>query len=127
MQEEHLYEYAVIRYVPRREREEFINIGLLLLCKRRRIVMGRLCIDPERLAAIRTPHSAEEIERQAEAFIRIATADRAAGPMAELPAEERFRWLTAVKSSCLETSRPHPGLTDDLTATFDRLFAELVL
>lgn len=127
MQEEHLFEYAVIRYVPRRERGEFINIGLLLLCKRQRVVMVRININPEKLTALNSPHSEAELLQHVNAFADIADAKASAGPIAQLPAEERFRWLTAVKSSCLETSCPHPGLTGDLNATFDHIFEEMVL
>lgn len=126
MQEEHLYEYAVIRYVPRVEREEFINIGLVMMCKRRKWLKVSWQLDPVRLAAFRALHTDAEIERQLQTFRLLAEGDRAGGPMASLPVEERFRWLTAVKSASLQTSRPHPGKTADLDDTFDRLYAELV-
>lgn len=122
-----LYEYAVLRYVPRVEREEFINIGLLMMCKKERWCRARIEVNEQRLAAIRATHESAEILHQAQTFIHIADANPEAGPMAHLPAEERFRWLTAVKSSALQTSRPHPGIAENLDETFDRLFNELVL
>ena len=115
MHDSHLYEYAVLRYVPRVEREEFVNIGLAMMCKRRRWLRLEVSIDERCL------------RRQLGAFRAIAAGRPEAGPIAAYPVEERFRWLTAEKSACLRTSAVHPGLTDDLDATFARLFEELVL
>lgn len=127
MPERHLYEYAVIRYLPRVERDEFINVGLVLMCKRQRRVLVRVSIDPRRFEAMCGSLPIDEVKRQLSSFGSIAAGEASGGPIAELPAEERFRWLTAVRSACIQTSRPHPGITDDLDGTFDRLFAELVL
>lgn len=126
MQEKHLYEYAVIRYVPRIEREEFINIGLVMMCKRRRWIRLGLDINATRINAIAPGTDIDTIERQLKSFCDIARGYPTAGPIAMLEPEERFRWLTAVKSAMLQTSRPHPGHCTDLEATFDRLMAELV-
>ena len=73
------------------------------------------------------PHSSPEVETQMRTFTSVAEGGHQAGRLGECPVEERFRWLTAVKSSCLQTSRPHPGLTRNLDSEFDRLFALLVL
>lgn len=126
MHDKHLYEYAVIRYVPRIEREEFINIGLVMMCKRRRWIKLRLDINPRRILALAPGSDISAIEGQLQSFSAIARGHAAAGPIAMLEPEERFRWLTAVKSAMLQTSRPHPGHCTDLEATFDRLMAELV-
>lgn len=126
MPDTNLYEYAVVRYVPRPEREEFINVGLAMMCKRRRWLRLEIHIDPVRLRALGAVHTPDELGLQLDAFRAVAAGERGAGPIATYPVEERFRWLTAVKSSCIATSRPHPGLTADLDATFSRLFAELV-
>ncbi len=127
MQDALLYEYAVVRYVPHIEREEFVNIGLIMMCKRRRWIRILCEINPERLAVLRAPHSCEQIAEQLRLFTGVADGNSGSGPMAALEVEERFRWLTAVKSASLQTSRPHPGLTQDLDEEFKRLFAELVL
>lgn len=126
MQERNLYEYAVLRYVPDIERDEFINVGLLMMCKRRRWIRIEIHLDQTKLEAMGAPHSREEIEHRLATFVSTALGQRSAGPMAELPVEERFRWLTAVKSASLQTSRPHPGLTDDLDASFATIFNRLV-
>lgn len=126
MLENHLYEYAVLRYLPRVEREEFFNVGLVMMCKRRRWIRVAVRIDPSRFNAFGGCLTIDELQRQLDGIASIASGNPASGPIAALTAEERFRWLTAVRSACIRTSRPHPGLTDDLDATFDRLFSELV-
>lgn len=120
----HLYEYAVIRYMPRVEREEFVNVGLIMMCKRRRWVKARYLIDEARIRALHPDADIPGLETQLQSFTRIA--DGCPGPIGELEAHERFRWMTAVRSACVQTSRPHPGKCDDLDATFPRLFHELV-
>ncbi len=127
MPEKHLYEYAVIRYVPRVEREEFVNVGLVMMCKRRLWARVELLVDPVKIGVFGGALTIDEIEHQLSAYKLIGEGHPSGGPMAALPVEERFRWLTAVKSCCIATSRPHPGLTDDLDAAFCRLFTELVL
>ena len=120
-EENHLYEYSVIRYLPSVEREEFINIGLIMMCKRLKWLRAAVVINPERIHLFRSELPIEALQRQADSFVAIANGDPEAGIIAKLPAEERFRWLSAVKSTCLQTSRPHPGLTTDLEYTFRTL------
>lgn len=123
----HLYEYAVVRYVPAVEREEFINVGLLMMCKRRRWLRIRFHVDERKLGVYRCGHTAQEIRRQLQGFVDVCEGAPAGGTMARQPVEERFRWLTAAKSASLATSRPHPGKTDKLNEEFNRLFEELVM
>lgn len=113
-----LYEYAVIRVVPDIEREEFINVGLLMLCKRRKWLRCCVRLDRGRLAAIAPQADADFIERQLDMFRKCCSAKT------NWTVEERFRWLTAVKSTMLQTSRPHPGLTPE--GTLDRTFEALL-
>ena len=120
----HLYEYAVVRFCPRIEREEFINVGLVMMCKRRRWVRARILWQPERLLAFWPEADIETLRSQLRSFESIAAGDRS--PIGQLEAHERFRWLSAVRSASITTSRPHPGTTTDLDATFDRLYNELV-
>lgn len=127
MQDKHLYEYSIIRYVPRVEREEFVNVGLIMMCKRQRWLRCSINGDFTRVAALRPQHSIDEIRNQLSGFGIVAD-NRAEGlQLSGLEAEERFRWLTSVRSTCIQTSRPHPGLCDDLDDTFEKLFEELVL
>lgn len=126
-EESHLFEYSVVRFVPAVEREEFINIGLIMLCKRRRWLRCEIVINDDRIRAFRSELPIDALRRYAQSFVDIAVGTPSAGVIAHLPPEERFRWLSAVKSSCLQTSRPHPGLTSDLDATFRDILAEQVL
>lgn len=126
MNEMHLYEYAVIRYVPRVEREEFMNIGLVMMSKRAKWIKARLCINEQRYSGFDNAITIDRLADQCNGFVRIAHGEKGAGPIAELLPEERFRWITAMKSSCIATSRPHPGRCENLEETFDRLFNELV-
>lgn len=122
--EKHLYEYAVVRYSPRVEREEFINVGLVMMCKRRRWVRARILWAPEKVKMLWPEAETDCAERQLSSFESIAKGDNT--PIGRLEAHERFRWLSAVRSTCITTSRPHPGHADDLDETFERLFHELV-
>lgn len=122
MNEESLiFEYAVVRYVPCVEREEFVNVGLMMMCKRRRWFRSKFSLNQERLRAFDPEVDFQLLSRQLEMF------SAASGALQELPVEERFRWFSAVKSAVIQTSRPHPGLTSDLDSTFVRLFQTLVL
>lgn len=125
-----LYEYAVVRYVPRVDREEFVNIGLLMMCKRRKWLKGRIELDAERILSFDPRCSLESLKKQTRIF------ESGDVPFADLPVEEKYRWLTAAKSAVLQTSPSHPGLILDhkkekeaeglLLDEFDRLFKSLV-
>lgn len=123
--EKHLYEYAIVQFIPRVERQEAVNVGLVMMCKRRRWLRTRTVVDPGRLLAFAPDADLPLLERQLESFCAVASG-KSCSPIATLETHERFRWLTAVRSACISTTRPHPGHTDNLDATFDRLFAELV-
>ncbi len=115
-----LFEYAVVRYVPCIEREEFVNVGLLMMCKRRQWFRSAFKLNGGRLRAMDPEVNLELLQNQLQMFGADSTA------LADKAVEERFRWFSALKSSAIQTSRPHPGLTDNLDGTFERLFATLV-
>lgn len=127
MQEQKLYEYAVIRLVPKPEREEFFNVGLIMFSKKEKFIRVKthLCEEKFRMMACKTEY--EDVRKHLLSFENIAKGEKSAGAIAQMDIPERFRWLTAVKSSIIQTSRPHPGSSLDLEKTFDRLFEELVL
>jgi hypothetical protein len=127
MQEQHVYEYAVIRVLPRVEREEFLNVGLILFCKRKKYIRMQYQVNPSKLAMFSSDLELDELIGNLNAFEQISIGNHNAGPMAMEDVAERFRWLTAVRSSCIQTSRPHPGMSSDLDETFEKLFNELVL
>jgi hypothetical protein len=122
----HLYEYAVIRAVPRVEREEFINVGIILFCKREKYIRVQTKVNDDKLRCFTGDLDHEQLFKNLEAFQKIALGEKNCGPIAEMDIAERFRWLTAVRSSSIQTSRPHPGMSKDLDQTFERLFIELV-
>ena len=121
-----LYEYAVIRLVPQVEREEFINVGIILFSKRQKFIRTKIELPEERLKFFKCEMDLDQIKANLHAFELISAGAKAGGPIAceELP--ERFRWLTAVRSSIIQTSRPHPGKTIDLEKEVERLFQEYV-
>lgn len=127
MQEKILYEYAVIRVLPAVEREEFMNIGIILFSKKARYVKALFHIDKEKLQHCFRNIDIEQLEENIRSLEKITQGDKDGGPIAKLDIPERFRWLTAVRSSSLQVSRPHPGLCDNLDETLQRLFSELVL
>jgi hypothetical protein len=127
MHEKHLYEYAVLRVVPKVEREEFINIGLLLFCKRQKYLRIEYHIFSDKIKSICSEFDQEQLKENLDSFVKIGSGKKEGGPIATFDIAERFRWLTAVKSSSIQTSRPHSGFSEDLDATFEKLFSELVL
>ena len=123
----HLYEYAVIRFVPRVEREEFINVGIILFCKACNYLGCKYHLDIEKLKLFPGELEVETIEENLHAFEKICLGADDGGPIATWDVPERFRWLTAQRSASLQTSRPHSGFSDSLDETLERLFKELVL
>lgn len=127
MQDKHLYEYAVIRVVPRVEREEFVNAGIILYCKRPSFIKVLYKIDKAKLQALAPELDTDQVRLNLESFERIACGSKDGGPIARLEIPERFRWLTAVRSSVIQTSRPHPGFCSNLEERAQRLFEQFVL
>lgn len=127
MQEKIVYEYAVIRVVPKVEREEFINIGLIVFSKRKRYIRFQYQIPEHKIRSFCSEFDSIQLQENMESFAKISAGAKDGGPIAQLEADERFRWITAVKSSSIQSSRPHPGLSEDLDATFEKLYKELVL
>jgi len=127
MQESLLFEYAVIRVVPHVEREEFLNIGVILYCSGRKYLSTRFNIDEDRIRALCKKIDISELKEHITSFQRICEGGAQAGPIGKLPIAERFRWLTATRSTVLQTSKTHPGLCLDPQETMDRLFTQLVL
>ena len=127
MHDKHLYEYAVIRVVPRVEREEFVNVGLMLFCKRQKYLRIEYHLVPEKIKSICSEFDIEQLKENLDSFVKIGKGTKDGGPIAIFETSERFRWLSAIKSSSIQTSRPHSGFSLDLDATFNKLYAELVL
>lgn len=126
MQEDKIYEYAVIRLVPKVEREEFFNIGLIMFSKKEKYIRVEFYLCPDKFKLMKSKLDYEDIIENLKTFKNIASGNENGGEIAKLDIPERFRWLTAVKSSVIQTSRPHSGKSKDLDKTFERLFEELV-
>ena len=127
MQEKHLYEYAVIRVVPRVEREEFLNVGIIVFCKRAKFIKMLYTVEEQKLKLFSSELDIEQLQLNLESFQKIAHGAKNGGPIAQFELSERFRWLTALRSSAIQTSRPHSGFSTDLEQTDQRLFEEMVL
>jgi hypothetical protein len=126
MQEQYLFEYAVIRVVPRVEREEFINIGVIIYCPKQQFLKVRFMLDEARISAFAHGLDIDCIKDNIGSFERICHGDKQAGPIAKLDMASRFRWLTATRSTVVQPSKVHPGLCLDADETLTKLFEQLV-
>jgi hypothetical protein len=120
------FAYAVIRVVPRAERGESVNIGVVLFCRPRRFLDGRFELDQERLRALAPDLDLDGVARHVGLLSGVIAGNPAAGAMAELSQAERFGWLVSPASTVVQPGPVHAGLTDDPAATLERLFGDLV-
>ncbi len=121
------FDYAIVRVVPRVEREEFINAGVILYCLTQRFLGARVALDPQRLRALSPDADVELVQGHLDSIPRVCAGGRNAGPIGQLPQKERFHWLVAPRSTILQTSPVHSGLCADPQAALDALFARMVL
>lgn len=127
MQQNHLFEYAVIRVVPKVEREEFFNVGVILYCRQHTFLKAMFSLNEEKLRAFCKELDITEVQKHLQALEQIASGAADAGPIAKLDIASRFRWLTATRSTVVQSSKVHPGLCVDPLAALEKLFAQLVL
>lgn len=127
MQKKLLYEYAVIRLVPKVEREEFLNLGIVFFCKQTNFLKCLYQVQQERIAVFCNEVDILHLKANLESFCKIASGNADAGPIAKLDVPSRFRWLTAVRSTILQTSRVHPGLCINEEEKLQELYEKLVL
>ena len=123
------FDYAVLRVVPRVERQEFLNIGVILFCLEKRLLEARVHVDQARLQTLWPALDLELVRQHAEAVTRICAGDETAGPVAQLTQRERYHWLIAPRSTIIQTSAAHTGIVigeDALKQTLERLFEQLV-
>jgi len=120
------FQYGIVRVVPRVERGECVNAGVVLFCRPLRFLAARVALDEERLRALAPDIDLHAVRGHLDALCRIAAGDETAGPIAALPASERFHWLVAPSSTIIQCSPVHTGLTDDPEADLERLVAQLV-
>ena len=125
--QDQLFEYAVIRIVPKIEREEFLNVGVILYCAKQKFLQTLYSLNEERLRIFCTDIDKQELLKNLQAFERICLGGNDAGPIGRLGTAERFRWLTATRSTILQTSKVHPGFCTNPQETLTRLYTQLVL
>jgi hypothetical protein len=124
------YEYAVVRVVPRVEREEFVNAGVVLHAPARAFLGCLLVLDETRLAALAPGLETTELEvirRHLDAVRAVAAGDADGGPMAALPVRERFHYLVAPRSTVIQVSPVHTGISDDPAAALKKIFEAQVV
>jgi len=127
MPENYLFEYAVVRVVPRVEREEFLNAGVILYCAKLRYLKSISLLDEERTRIFCRSIDLDEVGKHLQAFVSICKGGNESGPIGKLDPASRFRWLTAARSTVIQTSKVHPGFCTDPEETLQRLFKQLVL
>ncbi|HEX8547478.1 MAG TPA: DUF3037 domain-containing protein [Cytophagaceae bacterium] len=127
MQEKHLFEYAILRIVPKVEREEFYNVGVILYCKNQSFLKVIFHIDEKKLNVFSKDLEIAELQKRLTAFDEICCGDPKGGAIGKMPPVERFRWLISARSTIIQTSAVHPGLCNNAEETLNRLYRQLVL
>lgn len=120
------FEYAVIRVVPRVERGEFVNAGVVLFSRQRRFLAARCQVDAARVGALWPELDLAAVASQLDHLPIVCAGGRAAGPIGELPPQERFRWLTAPRSTIIQPSPVHCGFCEDPALTLEAIFRRMV-
>jgi len=121
------FDYALVRLAPRVEREEFMNVGVILFCRTRKFLEARLALDQERLAALAPNLDPTEIQDHLDLIPRLCAGGPEAGPIGCLSQAERFHWLVSPRSTVIQISAVHCGLCTDPQAALVGLFKQLVL
>ncbi len=120
------FDYAVVRVVPRVERGEFVNAGVIVSCPTKGYLKARVRLDAERLAAIDPRADRETVERHLAAITLVCEGGPAAGPIGLLPQRARFHWLVAPRSTIIQTSPVHTGFCEDGDRVLEHLFRTMV-
>lgn len=126
MHADELYDYAIVRVVPRVEREEFINAGVILSCQQTGFLRAAISLDETRLRALDPQVDIDTVQRHLQAMVAICEGRADGGPIAQLPLRARFHWLTAKRSSIIQTSAVHTGLCQGTEAALDRILQRMV-
>jgi len=113
MQGSNLFEYAVIRYVPRPDREEFVNVGVILYCASMKFLHMKYTIREERICAFHPDADIGELNKILEGMQEVCCGSSVNSPVAKYDIASRFRWLTATRSTIIQTSKVHPGFCED--------------
>ncbi|MBD1864933.1 DUF3037 domain-containing protein [Trichocoleus desertorum] len=120
------YDYAIIRVVPRVEREEFVNVGVVVSCASRKFLEAHIELDEQRLIALDRNLDVEIIRDYLAAVALICVGGEPAGPIGRLPQRDRFHWIVAPRSTVIQTSRVHTGLCSSLPHVIEHLLDTMV-
>ena len=125
MPENSSFDYAFVRIVPRVERDEFVNAGVILFCRTRRFLGSRVELPRTRLATLDPAFDLDEAEQHLASISLVCSGGRRGGPLGALPTAERFLWLVSPRSTVIQTSAVHCGLCADPQVALDKLFARM--
>ncbi|QXZ10613.1 DUF3037 domain-containing protein [Comamonas sp. Y33R10-2] len=122
-----VYDYAVVRIVPRVEREEFVNVGVILSCQLTGFLQAAIVLDEKRLLALDPHVDLETVHRHLGSIVAICEGRADGGPIAQLPMRSRYHWLTAKRSSIIQTSPSHMGMCTQPGEALARIMQRMVL
>jgi hypothetical protein len=120
------FDYAILRVVPRVDREEFINAGVVVFCLEKRYLEARILLNADRLKALWPEVDVDLVREHLDAIPRICAGDPAGGPITKLSQRERFHWLTAPRSTIIQPSPVHTGVCDSTHGVLDRLATQFL-
>lgn len=120
------FSYAIVRVIPKIERGEFINAGVVLFARQHKFLAAKVELDRDKLIALAPDFDPQIADDALLAFARVAAGEDGAGPVAALEQSERFGWLVAPSSTIVQTSPVHTGMCDDPERALEELFADLV-
>jgi DUF3037 family protein len=120
------FDYTIVQVVPRVDRDERVNVGVILFCPAAAFLGCRIALDAARLRAFAPDVDLASVSAQLDAVRAVCAGDPAAGPIARLSPSERFHWLSTPRSTIVQPAAPHAGLCDDPAASLERLFASAV-
>lgn len=126
MQGKNLFEYAVIRLVPKVEREEFLNVGVILYCASKQFLGCEFSINKARTSSFAPELDIQEVIHNLISFKAISMGTIDSGPIGKLDLPSRFRWLTATRSTIIQVSKVHSGFCDDPSKNLEKLVKDLV-
>jgi len=126
MQNKETYEFAIIRLVPKVEREEFLNIGVIVFSKKKKFLKMKYHLDTDRINAFANDVDLKMIDSYLKAWELICVGGKEGGRIAQLEQSFRFRWLAAAKSTIVQTSPTHPGICEDPNVVLEDLFDSYV-
>ena len=127
MQDKYTFEYAIVRIVPKVEREEFFNVGVILFSKRKKFLDIKYHVNPDKLNALSSDIDLNMVNDYLNAWKLICDGEPSGGKIGQLELSDRFRWLTACRSTIIQSSKTHPGLCHDPEKILEDIFKKYVL